>query len=1089
MKKILLASGLLTAALGCTPAYASGSVHAPAQAPAMVLTNETGLNVGVSIGTVNAQNYYDSGLNFGYFSSQYVAQTSENTWLGFDIKTELRDETDQYGDITSVEAYCASLSSIKSSDEAVTIPDYIHLEYDGQEIDAPVTSIESYYYLYNGFINSPVRHLTIPATVDYIYLNYNFDINLEDMYMLGAAPEITSTLRVPTIYVCDKQHFTSYTDNKYFAQRALLPYGWDFEWATVDVVKPGEFAETYLTQNDYDWGAVQYLKVTGNINTTDLSAIKNVSSLMKLDLSETTITSIPENFMQGKTSLTEVRLPETLTSIGDYAFSNCRALKSFDLNSINSIGNYVFSYCSSLEYINLNGVESIGAAAFDSCTRLNNLDLSTVKTISSSAFNGCSSLESVNLASVQSLEGASFRNCSALKSVELSNSLTSIGNSSFASTGLESITIPEGVTTIGNYAFENCDFLLSAMLPKSLKTIGNEAFCNCGLVDVNMNTGVTTIGYRAFYGCSNLEEISIPATVTQIGNEAFSNTNIKTFKCYAAVPPTATGSFIGGDMDMSRTYLYVPPFSKDFYRNTQYWSNFYLMRSLEDPVDYINVDRPLTINLEEEDNEAVANNPTIELSYQYYSSNNNTVGQLTATGEGTLSAGQLTVTAQLTARSNYNYYNYCPTLINYADKMRADNVTHQLTFGYNNTSSSGKWYFISLPYDVKVADIVPSSDTYWVIRRYDSAARAAGETSETWVDLTKDDTLEAGKGYIVSAAGGETYYDESYGSYRTANPRLTFTSGNSLTKNNIFRSTDVIVPLSEYTAEFAHNRSWNFIGNPYPCYFNMQCLNEEFTAPVTVWNGSSYVAYSPVDDELVLAPYEAFFVQCPLDATEMTFKESGRMHSDEGKAAYKAPARLTNVSAAERNVFNFAVSGDRADDRTRIVLNPEATADYEIGRDAVKFFGGNEAGMQIYVSGDVCYSICERPAGEGTATLGVRAAKESVATLSLNGRFSSDWSVILTDNATGNIVDLTKEDYEFTAAAGDNISRFSINFELGDMTGIEGVNATFGADAEVTVTAVNGVVVYSGSLSGMTTPAAGIYLISDGKQTRKAILK
>lgn len=1067
MKRTLLMFSVFLAVSGYTHTYAAVGQGSPVLSGSKIAKvasdEETNPNVGVSIGTVEAQLYSESNLNLSYFSNaEYVAQVSEGTYMGFSIVEGSWSTDSDTGEDVYDDSKTAAFVSISSTEESVTIPDNIKI---GEEM-IPVTKIQSGNYLYRGF-TANIKNLTVPATIKSIYIDYNFSRYLDAMYMLGSAPEINSTLNVEKIYLCSKDDLSSYQENEYYNGVLIYPYGWDYDWVTVHVEKNGEFAETYLTQNDYDWSAARNVKVTGNVSDVDLSAIKNLTSLMKLDLSETSITELPESFMYGRTSLVELKLPTTISKIGNYAFYGCSGMQSFELNGVTEIGVSVFSGCTSLAYINLNGVQTIGGSAFYGCKSLNNIDLSTAVSIGNQAFGECSSLESVKLLSATNVGVWCFENCTSLKEVVFGNNLQQINQGAFRSTAIETISLPESLNSIANETFNNC---------KSLKT-------------VELPSSIETIGYRAFYGCTSLEEITIPVRVTRIGSEAFNYTGIKTFKCYAVVPPTASSSFIGDGMDMTRVYLYVPPFSKDFYRNTQYWSDFYLMRSIEDQIDYILVDRPLTINLAEEDNAVVANNPEINLTYannsEYsYIFDQTTVGQLTATGDGTLSAGQLTISGQLSSRNGYYYWQYMPTLINYADKMRADNVTNNFTLF--NDNCSGKWYFISLPYDVNVSDIVPSENTHWVIRRYDSAARAAGETSSTWVSLTNGDVLEAGKGYIVSAYAG---YGED-GNYH--DPTLSFVSGNSLTKNNIFRSTDVIVSLTEYAAEFAHNRSWNLIGNPYPCYFDMHYLNEEFTAPVTVWNGDSYVAYSPVDDDLVLSPYEAFFVQCPLDATEITFKEGGRMHSDDGSPLYKVASRSSeSISAEDRNVFNFVLSQDKYEDRARIVLNPEAKTEYEIGRDASKFFAESSENAQIYVNADVPYSINERPVNDGVATLGIRSAKEKVYTLSLTGKYSNEWNVMLTDNETGITVDLTKDSYPFTSTVNESGSRFTVRFVLNSdgQTGIGSILADFGEDSNVTVSAVNGVVVYKGRLSNVSVPTSGIYLISNGIETRKVILK
>lgn len=1101
MKKTLLTFGVSVAIACGATSYAVTGHNQPAKvaeetsAQTETVAQSDTSSFGVSIGTVEAQLYSESGLDLNYFdNAEYVAQTADSTYMGFSTYNDwvYNEETGEEYEVSFIE-----LSAISSREDAVTIPDSIKV---GDETFV-ISKIDGGYGLYNGF-TSNIKKLTVPSTITRIRPYYDFYRYLDAVYMLGEAPYFESGRLSTTIYVCDRNCIGGYLTNDDY--NTVRPYGWDYEWVTVNVEKPGEFAETYLTQNDYSWSAAQYVKVTGNVNDTDLKAIKNLTALMKLDLSETSITSLPANFMLNRTSLAEIKLPETLSSIGNSAFQGCSALESFDLKEVTIIGNQVFSGCRSLK----------------------DIDLSNVVEIDGNAFNGCSSLESINLESVVAIgprdyyssDDGAFRNCTSLKSVIFGDNLRSIGRCDFQNTGIETITLPQSLTTLGERAFsechkltsielpeglrqtedeifENCTALVAIELPQSLEKVSSEMFRGCtSLSSVTMKTGLTTIESSAFYGCTSLLEVTIPATVKSIGSSAFSNTGIKTFKCYAVVPPAASQSFIGGGgMDMTRTYLYVPPFSKDFYRNVTYWSDFYLMRSIDDQIDYILVDRPLTINLEEDDNAVVANNPVMDLQYgtyydSHYGENQDCVGQLTAEGEGTLSAGNLSVSAYIAHRNHeqeswdpdtHEYYaqifrNYkCPTLINFADKMRADNVSHHISM------TSGRWHFISLPYDVQVSDIVPGDETYWVIRKYDAVARAAGETSATWVNLTNEDIMEAGKGYIVSVSG--------------SSPTLSFSSGNSVTKNNIFRSTDVIIPLEEHAAEFAHNRSWNLIGNPYPCYFDIHFLNEEFTAPITIWNGSAYVAYSPVDDDLVLAPYEAFFVQCPLDATEMTFRQEGRMHSDaakliRGEVAYYVRGRKPEI-ATDRNVFNFEVAGEHATDRARIALNPEATMDYEVGRDASKFFSDNSDCAQIYVAGNVNYSISERPVDDGTATLGVRASKAGDYTLSLSGRYSNEWHVIVTDNVTGFSVDLTEQDYQFSATAGDASGRFSVKFRVGDQTGIESIFADFGEDADVTVSAVNGTVVYTGRLSEMNVPTAGLYIISNGQDTRKAILK
>ena len=200
--------------------------------------------------------------------------------------------------------------------------------------------------------------------------------------------------------------------------------------------------------------------------------------------------------------------------------------------------------------------------------------------------------------------------------------------------------------------------------------------------------------------------------------------------------------------------------------------------------------------------------------------------------------------------------------------MRADSVLCKVTFEKN------EWHFISFQYDVQMSDVYALNNTDYVIRQYNSAKRAAATGDQTeqtgasnnWEDVPADGVLQAGKGYIIQAANNTT---NENGNYNDA--VVVFPSRNTVTKNRLFTSNDIIVPLEEYAAEFAHNRSWNLVGNPYPCYFSMNQLKDEFYSPIVLWTGDSYQAYSPIDDDIILRPYESFFVQRPIDVEQMVF--------------------------------------------------------------------------------------------------------------------------------------------------------------------------------------------------------------------------
>ena len=139
----------------------------------------------------------------------------------------------------------------------------------------------------------------------------------------------------------------------------------------------------------------------------------------------------------------DVTIPETITvdnvvcnvtSIGDYAFSNCNITSITIPSSVTSIGSSAFSYCNITSITIPSSVTSIGSSAFSSCTGLTSVTIpNSVTSIGGSAFSGCRSLTSITIPnSVTSIGSNTFSGCTALTSITIPNSVTSIGSSAFS---------------------------------------------------------------------------------------------------------------------------------------------------------------------------------------------------------------------------------------------------------------------------------------------------------------------------------------------------------------------------------------------------------------------------------------------------------------------------------------------------------------------------------------------------------------------------------------------------------------------------------------------------------------------------------
>ncbi len=285
--------------------------------------------------------------------------------------------------------------------------------------------------------------------------------------------------------------------------------------------------------------------LSGELRFSDLKSLKdainNSTYKVNLDLSQTTcLTSIPDYAFSGCKKLSGITIPDSVTSIYDTAFYECPSLESINVDSNNanysSINGVLFNKDAtalikypagkqSAAYTIPDSVTSIGAYAFYGCKSLTSVTIpDSVTTIGNYAFIFCSSLSSITIPdSVRSIPFAAFQYCTSLSSVTIGDSVWFIaGEAFYGCRSLTSVTIPDSVRSFSSEVFFGCTSLSSVTIGNSVTSIGYHAFSGCtSLSSVTIGDSVASIGNYAFMDCTSISSVTIPDSVTSINWCAF----------------------------------------------------------------------------------------------------------------------------------------------------------------------------------------------------------------------------------------------------------------------------------------------------------------------------------------------------------------------------------------------------------------------------------------------------------------------------------------------------------------------------------------------------------------------------------------
>ena len=234
-------------------------------------------------------------------------------------------------------------------------------------------------------------------------------------------------------------------------------------------------------------------------------------------------------------SLSNIAIPNSVTYIGNGAFSRCSSLSNIVIpKSVICLNGNPFSdwegmlECLSPNFIYEGDVlfnkDKSEIVSFRNQKIESYIIPDSVTSIGDDAFCGCSSLSNIVIPNgVTSIGEGAFMNCSSLSNIVIPNSVISIGDWAFSCCrSLFSIVIPDSVSSIGDCTFSCCRSLSSIVIPDSVFSIGICAFMDCCfLSNFVLPNNVTRIGNGAFLGCSSLSNIVIPDSVSSIGDGAF----------------------------------------------------------------------------------------------------------------------------------------------------------------------------------------------------------------------------------------------------------------------------------------------------------------------------------------------------------------------------------------------------------------------------------------------------------------------------------------------------------------------------------------------------------------------------------------
>lgn len=642
------------------------------------------------------------------------------------------------------------------------------------------------------------------------------------------------------------------------------------------------------------------------------------------------ITTLGKYAFSGLDSLRSVTLPANLEIIGNEAFSACKKLQSITLPStVTTLGNYAFNGCTALDSIRLNeGLLRIGAQVFYQCTSLQRVTLpASLIGINGTSFYGCTGLTEMTLPDgalhPDSLGNNIFGGCTNLTKLTINSRTLCEGTyttsqnlkTNFGQDALRTLIIGEGVTSIGNYAFYNAS-ISTLVLPSTLTSVGNGSFGSCSsLTNVTSNALTPpTIQSGSFSKQDTLN-------VLCAAKEAYQDADY--WKNFTTILADCAGGYCGGENNeenviwslsgegvltitgTGKMASYQSDTIVPWYGHRAEILSVIIGEGVESITPYAflqcwnlaSVTIPSTVN----SIGGLAFGHCSSLESVTIPKGITYIEGYTFTGCTSLSSIEIPASVTQIANEAFSgctslgniycrgayppvddlqnaFKNIDTSIVTVFVPSRSINL-YKAAEGWKKFSNirgqddpnrftipiSTEWQFIMLPgvtgdqwCGLPMDSILSDSTLVWA--RYVGNYRAEGRSGWQLFDPAANEArFLCTDAYIVRANGAGA----------TLTMKVPVDAANM---------TSVTYTYEKHTARHAENANWNFVGNPFPYYYNILAQLDALgiTTPITIWNGTGYELFTPgIDTERMLAPFEAFFIQVPEDVESVVITFSG----------------------------------------------------------------------------------------------------------------------------------------------------------------------------------------------------------------------